>query len=102
MTKPNIHNNEVINQFSLQAESYNRLTGSMNSDRSAALRDMASVSPDDLLLDVCCGPGLLTMDLAPHVHSATGALRPNMSPRTIGWRKYATRRIFTHLPLMSC
>ena len=79
MSKHNKHTSDVINQFSLQAESYSRLTGSMNADRSAALRDVASVSPDDLVLDVCCGPGLLTIDLAPYVRHATGVdLTPAM------------------------
>lgn len=79
MSKHNKHTNEVINQFSLQAEGYSRLTGSMNSDRSAALRDLVSISPDDLVLDVCCGPGLLTIDLAPYVRRATGVdLTPAM------------------------
>jgi ubiquinone/menaquinone biosynthesis C-methylase UbiE len=88
MSKSTIHNDEVINQFSLQAESYNRLTGSMNSDRSAALRDLVSVSPDDLLLDVCCGPGLLTMDLAPYVRRATGVdLTPAMLDRARATQK---------------
>jgi ubiquinone/menaquinone biosynthesis C-methylase UbiE len=79
MSKHNKHTNEVISQFSLQAESYSRLTGSMNSDRSSALRDLVSISPDDLVLEVCCGPGLLTMDLAPYVRHATGVdLTPAM------------------------
>jgi ubiquinone/menaquinone biosynthesis C-methylase UbiE len=79
MNKHNKHTNEVISQFSLQAESYGRLTGSMNSDRSAALRDLVSISPDDLVLDVCCGPGLLAIDLAPYVRRATGVdLTPAM------------------------
>jgi ubiquinone/menaquinone biosynthesis C-methylase UbiE len=79
MSKHHEHNDEVINQFSLQAESYSRLTGSMNSGRSAAVRDLASISPDDLVLDVCCGPGLLTIDLAPYVRHATGVdLTPAM------------------------
>src|SRR5271168_4415089 len=90
MSTSNIHNDEVVNQFSLQAESYNRLTGSMNSDRSAALRDLVSVSPDDLLLDVCCGPGLLTMDMAPYVRRATGVdLTPAMLDQARATQKAA-------------
>jgi ubiquinone/menaquinone biosynthesis C-methylase UbiE len=72
MSQQDKHKSEVINQFSLQAEGYNRLIRSWGSDRYAALRELASVSAEDLLLDVCCGPGVLTLDLAPYVRNATG------------------------------
>lgn len=44
----------------------------MASDRTAALRAIIAAGPDDHLLDIACGPGSLTLDLAPHVGSATG------------------------------
>jgi ubiquinone/menaquinone biosynthesis C-methylase UbiE len=72
MSQHDKHNSEVINQFSLQAEGYSRLTRSWSADRNVALRELASVSAEDLLLDVCCGPGALTLDLAPYVRRATG------------------------------
>jgi ubiquinone/menaquinone biosynthesis C-methylase UbiE len=79
MSESNIHIEQVIGQFSQQAEGYSRLTGSMQSDRNAALRALVSASSDDLLLDVCCGPGLLTLELAPYVRRATGVdLTPAM------------------------
>jgi ubiquinone/menaquinone biosynthesis C-methylase UbiE len=72
MSQHDKHNGAVINQFSLQAAGYSRLTRSWSPDRSTALRELVSVSAQDLLLDVCCGPGVLTLDLAPYVHQATG------------------------------
>jgi ubiquinone/menaquinone biosynthesis C-methylase UbiE len=66
------HRATILDQFSQQAAGYRRLTAAVPSDRSAALR--AQIRPDrqDTLLEVCCGPGLLTLDLAPHVGHATG------------------------------
>lgn len=63
----------VLDQFSQQAESYSRLTGAMSVEqRQAAYRDLIGVQPEDRVLDVCCGPGTLALDLAPHVAHVTG------------------------------
>jgi ubiquinone/menaquinone biosynthesis C-methylase UbiE len=69
---PDAHHAQIIDQFSQQAEGYRQLTASLPSDRSAGLR--AEIRPDeqDLLLEICCGPGLLTLDFAPYVKHATG------------------------------
>jgi ubiquinone/menaquinone biosynthesis C-methylase UbiE len=64
---------QVLDQFSRQAEGYRRLTGGMaGADRRAAFRALIGAKPDDLVLDVCCGPGTLALDLAPHVAHVTG------------------------------
>lgn len=73
------HNREVVSQFTQQAEAYSRLTGSIPTDRSAALRGLVQAGPDDALLDLCCGPGALALDFAAHVRHVTGVdLTPAM------------------------
>lgn len=66
------HNDQVIKQFSSQAEGYSRLTASLPSARSATLRELIDPRSDDTALDVCCGPGALALDLAPYVAHITG------------------------------
>lgn len=66
-------NERIIGQFSRQAEGYGKLTGGMASEeRSAAFAALIGAVPDDLALDVCCGPGSLALDLAPYVARVTG------------------------------
>lgn len=66
------HNEKVVDQHTQQAEGYARLTQSMATDRRAALRELIGARHDDELLDIACGPGSLSLDLAPHVAAATG------------------------------
>jgi ubiquinone/menaquinone biosynthesis C-methylase UbiE len=67
-----LHNRNVIDQHTLQASGYAALTQSAPSDRTTALRKLAGVSADDIVLDLACGPGSLALDLAPHVAQVTG------------------------------
>lgn len=74
------HNERIIDQFSSQAEGYRKLTGGMASkERGAAFAALIGARPDDIALDVCCGPGSLALELAPHVAHVTGGdLTPAM------------------------
>lgn len=72
MTSQTAHNDKIVDQHTQQAPAYAALTQSMATDRTAALRAITGAGPDDDLLDLACGPGSLTLDLAPHVGSATG------------------------------
>jgi ubiquinone/menaquinone biosynthesis C-methylase UbiE len=72
MTSQTAHNEKIVDQHTQQAPAYAALTQSMATDRTAALRAITGAGPDDDLLDLACGPGSLTLDLAPHVGSATG------------------------------
>ena len=66
-------NEQILDQFSRQAEGYSRLTGGMaGSDRQAAFRALVGAGAEDVVLDVCCGPGITALDLAPHVAQVTG------------------------------
>lgn len=67
------HNAKIVDQHTHQAEGYAKLTQGMASgDRRAALRAIVGVGADDTLLDVACGPGSVTLDLAPYVRHAVG------------------------------
>lgn len=74
------HNRTIVDQHNQQAQGYATLTQSLSqADRSAAMRARIGAGPDDDVLDVACGPGRLTLDLAPHVRSVTGLdLTPGM------------------------
>jgi ubiquinone/menaquinone biosynthesis C-methylase UbiE len=67
------HEEKVVDQFSQQAESYRHLTQSLSStDRQATFRAQVGASSADIVLDVCCGPGTMALDLAPFVTKVTG------------------------------
>ena len=67
------HNTRIIGQFTQQAAGYASLTGAMSGgDRQAAFRALVQAQPDDRVLDVCCGPGTMALDLAPFVARVTG------------------------------
>jgi ubiquinone/menaquinone biosynthesis C-methylase UbiE len=67
------HQKQVVGQFTQQAEGYARLTGAMSgTERQAAFRALIQARPDDTVLDVCCGPGTISLDLAPFVAQVTG------------------------------
>ena len=66
------HNLQILDQFSKQAESYARLTGSLAPPRPTALHALLQPDQKDLALEVCCGPGALALALAPAVRHVTG------------------------------
>jgi ubiquinone/menaquinone biosynthesis C-methylase UbiE len=79
MSDANQHDQEVVSQFTQQAEAYARLTAAMPGDRTAALRGLIAASATDRALDVACGPGSLAIELAPFVEHVTGVdLTPAM------------------------
>jgi ubiquinone/menaquinone biosynthesis C-methylase UbiE len=67
------HRKQVVGQFTQQAAGYARLTGAVAAaDRQAAFRALVQAQPQDRVLDVCCGPGTMALDLAPFVAHVTG------------------------------
>jgi ubiquinone/menaquinone biosynthesis C-methylase UbiE len=71
MNKPADHNEHIVEQFSRQAEGYTRLTVA-SGGVSAAFMQHVRLAPADQVLDVCCGPGALALDLAAHAAHVTG------------------------------
>lgn len=82
------HNEEVVEQFTLQAEEYRKLTSAMVSDRTAAVLELVGIRPDDVALDVACGPGSLALEIAPLVQSVIGA---DITPAMIEQAKIVQR-----------
>lgn len=73
------HNVTVAEQHRRQAEAYARLVADLPSERSARFRALVPTSPDDRVIDVACGPGLLSLEMAPHVAEIVGIdLTPQM------------------------
>ena len=73
MSEEASHKTQIIGQFTQQAAGYAQLTGAMpESPRQTAFRTLVQAQSDDKVLDVCCGPGTIALDLAPHVAHVTG------------------------------
>lgn len=66
----NRHRQTIVDQFSKQADSFAKLPGHAEAD--ALFVRMAEVGPDDEVLDVACGPGLVACAVAPHARHVTG------------------------------
>lgn len=65
------YNAKIVDQHTQQAQSYAKLTRRMAGERPKR-HEVIGAGPDDELLDIACGPGSLTLELAPHVARATG------------------------------
>jgi ubiquinone/menaquinone biosynthesis C-methylase UbiE len=88
--KPSRHNRQLRGQFSQQAESYSRLTGSLaGADRQAPFRALIGAAPEDLVLDVCCGPGTIALGLSAHVAHVTGL---DLTPAMLAQARLAQAR----------
>jgi SAM-dependent methyltransferase len=69
----------LVDEFTHQAESFNRSAVMRSADTLGALVDAMALSPDDRWIDVACGPGLITREIAPLVREAVGVdLTPAM------------------------
>lgn len=66
------HAARIQDQFSRQAVPFAALPAHSGAEGMALLVRSAQLGPDDELLDVACGPGLVACELAPRVKSARG------------------------------
>lgn len=64
------HLTKIIEQFSLQAIPFTQMAAHLDSIQ--MLMEMAGVRPDDRVLDVACGPGLVACEFARHAAHVTG------------------------------
>lgn len=64
------HDAEIVDQFSKQAIPFTELPGHLNSIQ--MLIEMSKVAGDDIVLDVACGPGLVTCEFAKVAQHVTG------------------------------
>jgi SAM-dependent methyltransferase len=82
------HQDLILDQFTRQATVFSTAAAITDEDALRMIVDAARPNPDDRLLDVACGPGLVVCDFAPHVREATGIdVTPAMLERA---RKLAT------------
>jgi ubiquinone/menaquinone biosynthesis C-methylase UbiE len=79
MSGSTTHQREIIDQFTRQAAAFARLPAHSNEAAMATTLRLAEVGPDDLVLDVACGPGILACEMAKKAAHVTGVdLTPAM------------------------
>jgi ubiquinone/menaquinone biosynthesis C-methylase UbiE len=66
------HQNLILDQFTRQAVVFNTAAPVANADALKLIVDAARPGPDDTVLDVACGGGLVARAFAPRVRHATG------------------------------
>jgi ubiquinone/menaquinone biosynthesis C-methylase UbiE len=66
------HQNLILDQFTRQAVPFSTAAAIRNEEALNRIVNMAGTGPDDTVLDVACGPGLLTCAFARFAGHATG------------------------------
>lgn len=72
MSDSSSHHSKILDQFTQQASGYAQLTATNAPARGLPWPPQLCPQPDELALDVCCGPGHLALALAPHVKQVIG------------------------------
>ena len=94
MTDAN-HRNLILDQFTRQATVFSTAPAIADEDALRMIVEAARPAPDDRLLDVACGPGLVVCAFAPHVQAATGIdVTPAMLERA---RKLAADKVLANV-----
>jgi ubiquinone/menaquinone biosynthesis C-methylase UbiE len=76
------HQERILDQFTRQAVPFSTAPAIRNQEALDRIVEMAGAGPDDTVLDVACGPGLLVCAFAKMVRHATGIdLTPAMLER---------------------
>jgi SAM-dependent methyltransferase len=93
------HGDLILDQFTRQATVFSTAPSITDEDALRMIVEAAQPVPDDRLLDIACGPGLVVCAFAPHVRDATGIdMTPAMLDRArklaadkdlanVGWRR---------------
>src|SRR5580765_2784277 len=66
------HKEQILDQFTRQAVPFATATAIRNEDALNRIVKMAEAGPDDTVLDVACGPGLLACAFARVARHVTG------------------------------
>ena len=66
------HQGLILDQFTRQATLFSAAAPITNADALQMIVDAARPGPDDTVLDVACGGGIVVCAFAPHVRRATG------------------------------
>ena len=94
MTDTN-HQNLILDQFTRQATVFSTAPTITDEGALRMIVEAARPAPDDRLLDVACGPGLVVCAFAPHIREATGIdMTPAMLERA---RKLAAEKRLTNV-----
>src|SRR5579883_1857223 len=62
----------ILDQFTRQAIPFSQMPGHSNDEANRLLMNLAGIGPQDSVLDVACGPGLVACALAEVAHHVTG------------------------------
>jgi len=72
-------NQLIVDQFTAQAEPFAAYAPHSDENAMRLVREAAGIGPDDDVLDVACGPGLVACDFAAHARRVTGVdITPGM------------------------
>src|SRR5260370_26603553 len=74
------HSSLIRDQFTRQATPFSTAAPIADAGALALIVAAAEAGPDDLVLDVACGGGIVVCAFAPHVNHATGI---DMTPATL-------------------
>jgi ubiquinone/menaquinone biosynthesis C-methylase UbiE len=66
------HNQLIVDQFTRMAAPFAEMPAHSDHTSMQLLIDSASITEDDRVLDVCCGPGLVSCAIAPRAGHVTG------------------------------
>ena len=66
------HDEQIIDQFTRQAATFAGVASHSAAGIMEAMISLAQLGPDDTVLDVACGPGLVACEIAPLVKRVTG------------------------------
>lgn len=72
MTSPWAHDAEIQDQFTRQAEPFARRHGNRQDNVLDAMAECAALASDSAILDVACGPGIVSCFFATRVRHVTG------------------------------
>lgn len=68
----NLHHAEILDQFTRQAEPFARRHAGRDTDLLALMACCANVGPQDAVLDIACGPGIVSCFFARRAREVTG------------------------------
>src|SRR5215831_420763 len=71
-SRPSEHHDAILDQFTRQATPFATAPGIRDERALALLVEASGAGPDDTVLDVACGPGLVVAAFARVVRHATG------------------------------
>jgi ubiquinone/menaquinone biosynthesis C-methylase UbiE len=66
------HNNSIIDQFTKQATPFTEMAGHSNESSFQLMFELTGINENDTVLDIACGPGLVTAAFASRAKHATG------------------------------